>query len=127
MSYTIYVSENGQYIILTVQGTMTRELGMEQNMKAHALGRKEGIHRYLVDVREARNEDPVLKSYKFAHKDMLDNPTIDESAVVALLTHPDDDSHDFIETVSRNAGFNVTKFTSEKEAVDYLLNHDSDS
>lgn len=42
------------------------------------------------------------------------------SCAVALLVSPDDHSHDFIETVARNAGLNVTIFTDLQAAKAYL-------
>ena len=63
----------------------------------------------------------TLGSYRFAHDDMKRTPAIDTSAVVAVLVSPGDHSHDFIETVSRNSGLNVTLFTDRERAVAHLL------
>lgn len=99
---------------------MTRQVGMELNIKTHALGKKLGINRYLVDVTEARNVDNTFDKYNFAYKDMKDMPEINRQARVALLVSPGDHSHDFIETVSRNTGLDVTLFTDRQMAIEYL-------
>lgn len=120
MRYTINPSSNGKYIVLTVIGEINRNTAMQQNKEAHALGQKTGINRYLVDVTGARNTDNIKDSYDFAYTDMRSANEIDKKARVALLVSPDDDSHDFIVTVARNAGLNVTKFTDKKLAESFL-------
>ena len=42
------------------------------------------------------------------------------SAHVAILVSPDDRSHDFIETVNRNAGYNVRVFRDADAAISWL-------
>lgn len=120
-AYSINLSENGQYIILKLCGEVTGDLANRQIPEAHALGRKLGIHRYLVDATEARNVDTVTGNYQFAHKDMLKNPNIDKYAKVAILVSRGDYSHDFAETTSRNSGLNVTLFRDREKAVCHLL------
>lgn len=121
MRYTIGVSEDNRYIVITVKGEITRKDAVEQNLEAHALGKKLGINRYLVDVTEARNTDSVQNNYDFAYTDMHHIEGIDKLARVAAIVSPGDHSHDFIETVSRNAGFNLTIFSDPEEAKQHLL------
>ncbi|MCB9419754.1 MAG: hypothetical protein H6667_08115 [Ardenticatenaceae bacterium] len=118
-SYEVKLSDDGTYIILTVVGEITSQSAMEQNVAAHAEGRKLGINRYLTDVRQARNMDSVVHNYQFAYDDMV-SPDVDSTAVVALLVAPDDHSHDFVETFARNAGLSVTLFRDWDEAVNFL-------
>ena len=99
---------------------INRETAMRNNREAHALGQKLGITSYLVDVTEARNTDSVMDSYNFAYSDMPNAEDIDKTARVALLVNPDDTSHDFIETVARNAGLSVTKFTDRELAISFI-------
>jgi hypothetical protein len=47
---------------------------------------------------------------------------LDRAARVAILVRPDDISHNFVETVSRNAGYNVRVFRERKAAIDWLEN-----
>ena len=120
MGYTITLSDDGEYIVLKVTGFISRESAMRQNLEAHALGRRLQIDRYLVDLREARNVESPAEAYDFAYKDMQLAEGIDLNAIVATLVSPDDHSHDFIETVSRNAGLNVTLFTDLDLAKQHL-------
>lgn len=120
MEYSITPSEDGKYIILKVKGEMTRAAAMKVNREVHTLGKKLGVNRYLEDVTEARNVESTLDGYKFAYEDMKQAPEVDRFARVALLVSPNDHSHDFIETVSRNTGLNVKIFRAREEAVQHL-------
>ena len=121
MNYSLAPSEDGKYIILTVRGEINRKIALQQNLEAHALGRKLGVNRYLVDVTAAKNTDTVKDSYDFAYTDMHITEGIDNTARVATVVSPDDHSHDFIETVCRNSGLNLTLFTDFEQAVQHLL------
>ena len=120
MKYEIKPSSDRQYIILTVKGEINRNTAMQQNIEAHKLGAKLNINRYLVDVTEARNTDTAIDSHQFAYKDMRNSEDVDMTARVALLVSPGDHSHNFIETVAKNAGLNVTIFTDLEVAEAYL-------
>jgi hypothetical protein len=120
MEYTITLSADGTFINLKVKGDITRRTAIEMDREAHALGRELKINKYLVDVTESRNTDSVSSNYEFAYTDLAKAKGMDESAIVALLVSPGDHSHDFVETVCRNAGRNVKIFTIPDEAERYL-------
>jgi hypothetical protein len=121
MSYRITPSQDNSHILIEVRGVIGKTNAMQQNIEAHRLGRSLGIKRYLVDLTQARNRDSVLANYEFAYHDMRQCEEIDLFAKVVLLVSPEDHSHDFIETVSKNAGFNVTLFTDSAAARRFLL------
>jgi len=81
--------------------------------------RERGIKRFLTDVREARNVSSVGDNYTFAYEDLaqIDFP---RNARVAILSSADDTSHDFVETVSSNAGYPVRLFVDEADAIAWL-------
>ena len=120
MDYTIAPSEDGTHIILKMKGQINRQGVQQPNLEAHALGKRLKIGRYLVDATEAVNTDTVVDSHQFAYRDMLTMPGIDRRARVAILVSPGDHSHDFIETVCRNAGLDVKIFTDSKPAKRFL-------
>jgi hypothetical protein len=120
MKYTIRPSKDGKYIILKIVGEINSQSAMNQNLEAHAMGRELGINRYLVDVTEARNTDSAADSFNFANKDMKETEGIDVYARVATLVSPEDHSHDFIETVTRNSGLFVKIFTDPDLARQFL-------
>lgn len=121
MSYTIAPSPNGRYIVITVLADIDRKLAMKFVVEAHALGRQLGIRRYLVDVVQARNVDPVIDQYEFAYTDIQQVAGIDRDARVAAVAAPGDTSHDFIEIVARNAGFSFRLFFDPREAEAFLM------
>jgi hypothetical protein len=123
MPYAIAVSDDGKYIVITVEGDVTRRNAMEWVLEAHALGCKAGIHRYLVDVTQARNTDPVIENYDFAYQDAKSQP-MDKAARVAALAAPDDHSHDFVATAIGNAGGSFNLFRNRAQAMAYLLSDD---
>jgi hypothetical protein len=121
MSYTINPSPCGRYIIVKVKGEITGQSAIQQNIEAHAQGEKLGITRYLVDAIEARNTSSILENYTFAYGDMKTVSGINKLARIAMLVSPDDHSHDFVETLAKNAGFDATLFRDRDEAIQHLL------
>jgi hypothetical protein len=121
MEYTITPSSDGMLIVLKVKGNITRQTALQMNLEAHALGRQLKIKRYFVDMTEAKNTDKPLEDYDFAHSDMRQTEGIDKQAWVAALVSPNDHSHDFIETVLKNAGLHLKLFTDPDEAKRYLM------
>lgn len=60
-------------------------------------------------------------TFKFAYEDIIAPPGIDKKARVAILASPEDHSHDFVETATRNAGLDVTLFRDRGLAIRHLL------
>jgi len=117
---SIAPSRDGKYIVVKVVGEYTRAHAMRDTIEAHALGKKLGTKRYLMDVSGARNVESTLGNYEIAHKDIPTTPGIDKTARVAILVDPSDHSHDFAETTARNAGLAVTLFRDRALAEAYL-------
>ena len=120
MEVELSVSEDGQYVLMVVVGDIDRASALKANIEAHGYGRKLGLNKYLVDVTRSRNVETPLGNYQFSYQDMKSTEEIDPLAIVALLVAPDDHSHDFVETVARNTGLNVTLFRDRAEAIDHL-------
>lgn len=120
MEYSVVPSADGAFVVLTIKGEITRRNVMDLNLQAHALGRQLHVSRYLVDVTEATNVDSAMEIYKLAYSDMQYAEGIDRYARVATLVRPEDHSHDFMETVARNAGHDVRLFTDRDEAERHL-------
>jgi hypothetical protein len=121
MDYSITPSENQKYIIHKITGDIDRSIALPQVLEAHALGRKLGIDRFLVDLTEARNTDNVGNTFFFTNQDLKTNSGINAFAWVALLINPEDDSHNFIEITARNAGLYFRLFTDAFDAIRYLI------
>ena len=123
MPYTITVSEDKKYIISKSIGGFTNEMARQQNIDGYALGLKLGIDRFLVDLIDSPYEGSAIDHYEFANTRTEEQEQYNRYSRVALLVHPDDHSHDFFETVSRNAGFDVTIFRDREAAIQHLI-HD---
>ena len=115
----IKISDNGKYIIVQVKENMTRALAERLGLEAVQLGNTKNITRFLYDLRDSRNTETINANYIFAKQDMKRIEPNPEN-MIAMLTSPDDKSHDFIETVLRNAGYTVKLFIDEAEAITWL-------
>ncbi len=119
MSYTITISENGKYIICRVTGPMTAEVAQEFAGEMDNLSRAKNIKRFLTDVREAPNISTINQNYEYAYQGMKDLK-LQRGVRSAILVDPADTTHDFVETVAMNAGYNVRVFRDEHAAIAWL-------
>lgn len=117
--YRITLSENGKYVICQVKGLITKDIALEFTKALHRFSLATGVKRFLSDVREAQNTLNPAQNYIFAYKEMT-GLDLQRDVRSAILTSPDDSSHDFVETVSQNAGFNVRLFHDENAAIQWL-------
>ena len=68
-----------------------------------------------------------MDHFDFAYKEMKQSEGVDSDAIVALVVAPNDYSHDFVVTVSNNAGYNITLFRDDMEgAIKYLQEYKVD-
>lgn len=126
MEYTIALSENHLYVEVIVVGDVDRHSAMAMNVEVHQFGRERGISLFLVDMTRARNVESVTGNYRFSYDDMRSTEAINRFARVVTLVDVDDHSHDFIETLTRNTGLDVT-LMRDREAALALLLRDADS
>jgi len=119
MDYKISIARNRNYIIIKYFVPMSTEVSLKSGPELIRRANENGIKRFLFDMRESRNIQSVTDNYYFANKHIqtFDFP---RRSLSAFLIEPSDDSHDFITTAFKNAGFAVGKFTSETEAVKWL-------
>lgn len=121
MDYSINPSTDQKYIVLKCSGKINHKNNLNSIVESHALGKKLNIKHYLLDVTEARNTGSILDDYHFAYNNVRATRGIDQSAIFAMVTSPNDHSHDFVETVSRNSGLNMTLFRDMNAAIHHLL------
>ncbi len=119
MTKEIKISDSGKYIIVRVDEDMTRTLAESLGLEAMHLGSKKNLNKFLYDLRNSRNKETLNANYIFVNQDLKRLEPNPENKI-AMLTSPNDKSHDFIETVLRNAGYNVRLFIVEEEAIDWL-------
>lgn len=126
MTFTVEFAQDGRYVIIRMMGNITTARMRKATKAAHDKGVEAGINNFLFDMRNGRNVESVAANYQYAYHDMR-NLDFSRSARAALLTAPDDRSHDFMETLCRNAGYNVRVFTDLTDAVAWLKSGNGDS
>lgn len=119
MSYEIGISKNGRYIICRVIQPVTTDLARQFTIEMDQLSRARKIKHFLVDVRGAPNVASVFQNFEFANQDMA-GLDLQRGVRSAILVDPDDHSHDFVETVTQNAGYGVRVFDDEAAAIAWL-------
>lgn len=119
MEYRVSIAPVRKYIIVFVDGPMTTELAVLVGKEANALALENGITSLLYDLRNSRNVQDGFKNYEFGYI-AAGAIGFNKSFKFALLTDPEDHSHELIETVMVNNGYNVKIFNSETDAVNWL-------
>lgn len=119
MSYTVALSDNGRYIVCRVTVPITMEVARAFTLEMDRLSRATRVKRFLSDVREAPNVLDTIGNYDFAYSEMP-GFNLQKDARAAILASPADRSHDFVETVSQNAGYRVRLFRDEAAAIAWL-------
>lgn len=119
MSYTISISDSRKFLRVHVEGDVSAAAAREWSAELREASRAQGIQRLLVDVRSSRNVSTVLQNYQYAYRSSSDLE-LPKNVRSAILTSPDDRSHDMVETFMRNAGYNVRIFTDESAAIAWL-------
>jgi hypothetical protein len=120
VEYTITPSEDGDYIVITTVGDLTRESAAEISVAAFELGDRLGIRCYLNDVTRCRNVENVTENARFTLKDIPQFEPRDSDAVAAVLVDPADHTHDFYVALARSRGIDMTLFWDRDEAIRHL-------
>lgn len=120
MSIKITISDNSKYLIGKVDEPLTREIAQQLVKEYVNLIKTTGINRILNDVRGAPNTMNTLQDYDYAYTDVqhFDLPHNVRAAIVADVG---DTTHNFQETVARNAGYLVKVFHAIEPAIAWLL------
>ena len=119
MDYQIDIEKKKGFVRVKVYDSITA--GLERSFAKEVIetARRNDLLNYYVDVRGAPNIAAILDQYKLAYVDMK-NFGLDRKSKIAVVHLQDDHSHDFIETVFINAGYNCKLFTNEDEAYGWL-------
>lgn len=119
MAYTISIPARKTYIRIQVTDVITVELARHFSQEARQWGIDHNLSRFLFDMRTVPNVETTLTNYLVAYEDMA-QLKLSRVARSAILVSPDDQSHYIVETVTRNAGYNVRLFSDETAAVAWL-------
>jgi hypothetical protein len=114
------VSGDKQYLLIEVKRPMTTDLVRRCGEGIAELCQKTKISRFLIDLRGAPSLVNPIHDYNFAHHDMK-FLNIPRNHRAALLVDPDDQSHQFIETVMVNTGYDARLFRDKHAAITWLM------
>ena len=120
MGFKITISENGEYIIGKIYDPLNKETAQKLTEEYVKIIKSTGIKKILNDVRDTPNAMGIFNNYEFAYTDtkVLNLP---KDIRAAIVTDPNDNTHDFQETVAINAGYSVKIFKEIGAAVTWLL------
>lgn len=121
MEYTLRISEDGLYVIITTTGSLTNESSLEQTTVVKEFARKYKLNKLFYDMVDCRYTGSIIGHYTYANDLMTASEHISRADRVVILVDQDDHSHDFLETVSKNNGFDVTIFRNREDAIRHLL------
>lgn len=119
MKYKISLSEDGTYVIIRVLEAITGEMEREFAREAIKDAEQRDIRAFLVDARGTPNVASSLQQYLLGYEDMIQFG-LDRSSRIAVLVDAGDSSHDFIETVFLNAGYQCRLFLDKDSALKWL-------
>ncbi len=117
--FEVSVSPGGTYIEVKVYAPMDSDVGRRCGVAATELAKRHNLNHFLFDSRMSSNVQSVTVNYQFAYEG-LESLGFPRDSRSALLAAPDDKSHDFMETLFKNAGYSVRLFYDEAQAVTWL-------
>ena len=119
MEYEVSFSASDGFVEITVYEPITTEIQRAFAAEAIEAAKEAGVTRYLADVTRVPNTSGTYDQYSLAY-DEMPPMGIARSSKIALLIRQGDLSHDFIEILFLNNGYDCRKFFSKDEAVAWL-------
>jgi hypothetical protein len=120
MGFKITISENGEYIIGKIYDPLNKETAQQLTEEYVKIIKSTGIKKILNDVRGTPDAMGVFNNYEFAYT-VTKALNFPKDIHAAIVTDPNDKTHDFPETVANNAGYSVKVFKEIGTAVTWLL------
>ena len=120
MDFDLTLAPDGSHAVLTNYKDVTPASTVERQRAMQAFAAAHGVSRFLIDTRGKRYTGGTLDLYTFARHTLPDE-SFDRGWKVVLVTSPDDNSHDFLETVTRNVGYNVMVFKDYDKGMAWLM------
>lgn len=120
LEYQIALVDDGSYIRTTVFVDMTNELVERFTEEMIRLSDETGVIKHLTDVTGVRSVQSATDMYTLTYKGRAASHPFN-TFKIAIVTHPDDYSHDFIETLLVNSGVLGKVFKNENEALAWLM------
>ena len=119
MNFSIHFPDEADFVNIIVHDDVNGETQRELAQNAIELAKEKGVNKFLVDVRGVKNTAATFEQYQLGYKDMA-KFLLDRGSKIAICVDTHDHSHDFIETVFKNAGYHCHIFRDQPEALDWL-------
>jgi hypothetical protein len=119
VSVAISVSDDGRYGVAVVDADFGGAEATDLTRRVIAFAMERSLTCCLVDVRKARFLGSAFDHYDFANHELA-NIKDSDRLPVAILVAEGDSSHDFVETVSVNAGYELRVFAQEAAALTWV-------
>lgn len=118
LRYTL--SEDGSYGIVEVCEDFDAAGAGALTEAVHAQAHLQGLRAVLLDARRARFRGSPVDHYLIVRQELPKYAGLERLAI-AVLAAPGDRSHDFLQTVARNAGYPVRVFKDAAAASEWLI------
>jgi hypothetical protein len=118
MDYEISISDDKSFVIVRVKRPIPPAAALTFTKESVDFADKYNIRSFLIDVRDVEDKWGVIGDYEFAQA--LKNHGRRRQDRVALVTETSDKTHAFLETVTRNLGYNTRIFANYDDAVAWL-------
>jgi hypothetical protein len=116
MAFTIELADNQQYLSIRAIDNLTAACMRKVMIAVQGKAIRHGMSKFLFDVRNAENVESAATNYSYVYNDLA-QMNMSRTAQCAILASPDDGSHNFMETLCRNAGYDVMLFTDMAKAI----------
>jgi hypothetical protein len=120
MDFELCLAPGGGHAIIINYADVTHTSAIHRQRAMQAFADEHKVNRFLIDTRGKRFVGGPVDLHTFVRKTLPDEG-YDRHWRVALVTSHDDNSHDFLETLSHNAGYHVMVFKDLNRAQDWLL------
>lgn len=122
MDFELCLSPDGSHAIMNNYADVTHASAIVRQRAMQAFSDEHKVTRFLIDTRGKQWLGGPIELYTFV-RTTLPAENYNRQWRVALVTSPEDNSHDFLETLSANVGYHVMVFKSFEKAHDWLKNH----
>jgi hypothetical protein len=119
MDFELCLASDGGHAIMKNYADVTHASAVVRQRAMQAFSDEHKVTRFLIDTRGKQFVGGPLELYTFV-RSTLPTEGYNRQWRVALVTSTEDSSHDFLETVSQNAGYQVMVFKSFTTAQDWL-------
>ena len=120
MTLEAYPDKQNNCLVYVLKGVLNKQMLKPILSQMVTCCRQKNLKRILIDMKAATNSISPFDLCTLAYHD-LSKLNISYSVSIVLLISSEDSSHNFLETVLRNASYKVKLFHDREAALDWLL------